>query len=315
MIAPVVRPADPREPGAARLLGESHALMRRLFPAESNHFLALDALAAPSIRFFVAEAEGETLGTAALAEKPGYGEVKSMFVAEAARGKGVARRLLGALEAAAAARALPLLRLETGSLLHEAHRLYRAAGFGDRGPFGDYAADPHSLFMEKPCALPPIRRAGAAEDWPAIRALVADAFAFMEGRIDPPSSLRRWTAETFAAEAADGAAYLAEAEGRPVGFVTTRPEAGRLYIGKLAVAADRRGRGLGRALVEAAADEAARRGLDGLSLGARIELVENHAAFAAMGFVRAGETAHPGFDRPTSLAMARPSPRAPAPVQ
>ncbi len=311
----IIRPADPREPGPAELLGRSHALMRSLFPAESNHFLSLDELATPDIRFFLAEAEGAALGTAALAAKRGYGEVKSMFVAEAARGRGVARKLLTVLEAAASARALPLLRLETGSLLHEAHRLYRGFGFRDCGPFGDYAADPHSRFMEKRAALPPVRRAGAAEDWAAIRALVAGAFSYMEGRVDPPSSIARWTPEIFAAEAAGCAAFLIEAEGRPVGYVSTKVEGEDLYLGKLAVDGAWRGRGLGRALVEAAEDEAMRRGLCGLSLQTRIELAENHAAFAAMGFARSGESAHEGYDRPTSVWMRRPSPRAPAPVE
>jgi len=36
-----------------------------------------------------------------------------------------------------------------------------------------------------------------------------------------------------------------------------------------------------------------------------VELVENHAAFAKMGFVRTGESAHPGYDRPTSITLRR----------
>ena len=141
---------DPRAPGPRALLEASHALMQELFPAESNHFLSSDALCAPEIAFFVAT-EGEvTLGTGALADKGDYGEVKSMFTAEAARGKGVAAAMLGALEAEARTRALPQLMLETGNTLHAAHRLYERAGFTYRGPFGDYPDDPLSYFMEKP---------------------------------------------------------------------------------------------------------------------------------------------------------------------
>jgi hypothetical protein len=32
-----------------------------------------------------------------------------------------------------------------------------------------------------------------------------------------------------------------------------------------------------------------------------VELVENHAAFQALGFAETGRTAHSGFDRPTSI--------------
>lgn len=40
--------------------------------------------------------------------------------------------------------------LETGSsdYFAAARSLYRSAGFAERGPFGAYADDPHSVFME-----------------------------------------------------------------------------------------------------------------------------------------------------------------------
>lgn len=145
-----VRAGDPREPGALALLQASHALMESLFPPEDNHYLSVDALLVPEISFFVAEAGGEVLGTAALARKAGYGEVKSMFVAPAARGRGVARALLGHLETEARKMGLPLLRLETGNLLEAAMALYTAHGFRGCGAFGDYAVNGTSVFMEKP---------------------------------------------------------------------------------------------------------------------------------------------------------------------
>lgn len=147
-----VADADPRDPQASALLRRSQALMRALFPPEDNFFLDIDALTAPDIRFFVARRGTEVLGTGALALRAGYGEVKSMFVAEEARGQGVAGALLERIEAEARAHGLPCLRLETGTLLHDAHRLYARHGFAPRGPFGDYPDAPSSLFMEKPLA-------------------------------------------------------------------------------------------------------------------------------------------------------------------
>jgi GNAT superfamily N-acetyltransferase len=76
-----------------------------------------------------------------------------------------------------------------------------------------------------------------------------------------------------------------------------------LYLGRLAVAAAHRGSGLARALVAAAEAEARARGLGTLELQIRIELTENHAAFARLGFAKTGETAHDGYDRPTSITM------------
>lgn len=141
--------------------------------------------------------------------------------------------------------------------------------------------------------------------WDELLVLIREAFAEMEGRIDPPSSVLRLTTTAIAAQAASGAVFVAEEDGALVGslFAESRGEA--LYLSKLAVRADRRGRGLARALIEVAAAEARSMGLGALEIETRIELTGNHAAFAAMGFIKTGENAHPGYDRPTSIAMRR----------
>jgi GNAT superfamily N-acetyltransferase len=160
--------------------------------------------------------------------------------------------------------------------------------------------------MELPRIL--VRRAPADfADWHRVQALILDAFAPMEGRIDPPSSALRLTAESMAIDAANGALLLAELAGVPVGCIFVRPKNGVLYIGKLAVRPDLHGRGIGRTLVAAARAEARGLGLETLELQTRVELTENHAAFARMGFVKVGETAHPGFERPTSITMRAPA--------
>jgi len=141
---------DPRDPQATALLQSSHALMQDLFPADSNHYLSIDDLCTPDITFFTAHLGDTILGTGALANKGDYGEIKSMFVAPNARGTGTGTALLTAIETQARALNLPHLRLETGTTLHAAHRLYERTGFSPRGPFGDYPNDPLSLFMEKP---------------------------------------------------------------------------------------------------------------------------------------------------------------------
>lgn len=80
----------------------------------------------------------------------GYGEVKSMFTAPAARGKGVAAALLRQIEDHARQLKLPYLRLETGDELAEAVRLYERHDFRRCGVFGDYRPNAFSVFMEKP---------------------------------------------------------------------------------------------------------------------------------------------------------------------
>lgn len=125
----------------------------------------------------------------------------------------------------------------------------------------------------------------------------------MEGRIDPPSSLHRMDLASLAAQAGTDEVWVL---GRPVlacVILTAMP--GRLYLGKLAVAEAVRGQGLARRLVTLAAMRAAELGLPALELQTRVELTENHATFARLGFRETGRTAHAGFDRPTSVTMRR----------
>ncbi|MCP3969909.1 MAG: GNAT family N-acetyltransferase [Rhodobacteraceae bacterium] len=147
-----VAKADPHHPQATALLQASHAMMVRMFPAESNHYLSIDDLCAARITFFTARIGDTVLGTGALADKGKYGEVKSMFVSPEARGTGTGAAILATIETEARTGSQAYLRLETAPELSAAIRLYQRAGFTFRGPFGDYENDPLSVFMEKPLA-------------------------------------------------------------------------------------------------------------------------------------------------------------------
>lgn len=145
----IVEKKDPHHPQIKALLKQSHALMQSLFPPEDNFYLDIDDLVDPKIQFYAARIGTEFCGTGALQIKDGYGEVKSMFVAEDARRKGIADAIMRQIEDQARADGLPVLRLETGNALHAAHRLYRRSGFEARGVFGDYPEAKSSIFMEK----------------------------------------------------------------------------------------------------------------------------------------------------------------------
>lgn len=140
---------DPRDPQATALLRASHRLMETLFSADENHFLSIDALAEPNVHFFSAREGGAVLGCGALANMGEYGELKSMFTAPEARGRGVAAMVLARLEEEAREQGLSVVRLETGDLLHEAVRLYARHGFLQRGAYGAYEENTSSIFMEK----------------------------------------------------------------------------------------------------------------------------------------------------------------------
>ncbi len=149
---------------------------------------------------------------------------------------------------------------------------------------------------------PPLVRATDPFDWPGVLALIQRAFAGMEGRIDPPSSVHRLTAEGIAAQARTGEIWVVPPL-QACMFLT--PKDGRLYLGKLAVEPALQGRGLARQLVALAEERARALGFAILELETRVELTENHAIFARLGFVETGRKAHPGFDRPTSITFAK----------
>jgi putative acetyltransferase len=146
----VLRIESPRQVDVRRLLEALDAYQSALYPPESNHFLDVDALAAPNVRFFVARREGLALGCGALRiDTAGYGELKRMFVSPEARGLRLGRRILDRVEEEARREGLACLRLETGIHQPEALALYRSAGYVEREAFGEYSPDPLSVFMEK----------------------------------------------------------------------------------------------------------------------------------------------------------------------
>jgi GNAT superfamily N-acetyltransferase len=93
--------------------------------------------------FLIVYHEGTPVGCGALrlldAETA---ELKRMYVSPAVRGKGLGRRLVAALEAAARARGVRRLVLETGVRQAAALALYRATGFQPIALYGEYCLSP-----------------------------------------------------------------------------------------------------------------------------------------------------------------------------
>ncbi|AHG47608.1 acetyltransferase [Rhizobium leguminosarum bv. trifolii CB782] len=139
--------------------------------------------------------------------------------------------------------------------------------------------------------------------WDELLALILASFASMNGRIDPPSSALKLTAESLAEKARAEIGHVALDGERLIGCLFLRPEADCLYVGKLAVLPELQGKGLGKRLLAIAEQTAARLGLPVLRLETRIELTDNHAVFAAWGFSITAEKAHPGFSRTTFVEM------------
>jgi GNAT superfamily N-acetyltransferase len=154
-----------------------------------------------------------------------------------------------------------------------------------------------------------IRIARADRDftaWPTLLRLVQEAFAYMDGRIDPPSSMHRLTPASIAEKSRDETLFLATDGEDLVGCVFAKPQGAALYVSKFSVRPDRQGQGIGRRLMEAVERHAREVGAAALELETRIELTGNHATFAAMGYAKVGEHAHAGYARPTYISMRKP---------
>jgi GNAT superfamily N-acetyltransferase len=78
-------------------------------------------------------------------------ELKRLYVADSAKGRGVGRALSEALLASARADGFTLMQLDTGNLLTEAIAMYEKMGFNHCAPYRTYPDKlmPYLVFMER----------------------------------------------------------------------------------------------------------------------------------------------------------------------
>jgi putative acetyltransferase len=145
-----ITPADPASPEVSGLLTASDAYQARLYPPQSIYTISAEEAADPDTVFLLATTDGKPAGCGALV--PGdlnTAEIKRMFVAESARGAGVGRAILAALEKAAQKIGIAVIRLETGPRSPEAIALYESAGYRRIPNYGEYVGDEFSVCYEK----------------------------------------------------------------------------------------------------------------------------------------------------------------------
>ena len=143
---------DPRCEEARYCLGEYYAELGRRFSQGFDVSLSRDPdakdMRRPRGAFLVAMSDTLPIGCVGLkGTDHGYAEIKRLWVAPAARGLRLGRRLMDAAESAARGLGITLLRLDTNSALPEAAQLYRSTGWREIPRFND---DPYpDLFFEK----------------------------------------------------------------------------------------------------------------------------------------------------------------------
>ena len=150
----LVEQEPPNQPDVIALIADLDAYQDSLYPAEARYALDLASLSKPNVIFIVARDEQSVaLGCGAVVLNESYGEVKRMYVRPEARGRGIAKKLIAALEASAYESGCSELMLETGPYQPEALNFYTNEGYVRRGTFGSYCEHPLSVFMGKSLRL------------------------------------------------------------------------------------------------------------------------------------------------------------------
>jgi putative acetyltransferase len=137
---------------------EAKELIRQLdeellwrYPAlQGVHGLRLQDFADPNFTFLIAQIDGSAVGCGALrVVSPKVGEVKRMFVLSQFRRRGIARKILAALETRALKLGHEVVLLETGDAQPEAVSLYTSVGYRQTPNYGEYIGNPFSRCFEK----------------------------------------------------------------------------------------------------------------------------------------------------------------------
>lgn len=143
LIAALDADLDERYAGDDEILGE---------PDRALLHVASASVAPPEGAFLVARRDGVPVGCGALRRHhgdPTVAEIKRMYVAPEARGAGIGRALLVALETEAAGLGYRRVVLETGLRQHEAMAMYEASGYSPIAPYGAYRDSELSRCYEK----------------------------------------------------------------------------------------------------------------------------------------------------------------------
>ncbi|MFC9742409.1 GNAT family N-acetyltransferase [Streptomyces noursei] len=154
-----IRPVRYDHPDALRLDEEVQQEYVRRYGGDGDVTpLAPEMFLPPHGLYLIAYEDGRPLATggwrvqddAASGYATGDAEIKRMFVVPTARGRGLARRILAALEADARAAGRTRMVLETGIEQPEALALYASSGYALVEKFGYFRTYESSRCMAKP---------------------------------------------------------------------------------------------------------------------------------------------------------------------
>ena len=147
-----IRREEIGSPSAQALIRDLNGELRERYPEPgANHFrLDADEVAQGRGAFLVAYRGDDPVACGAIRLEGSHtAEIKRMYVVPDARGRGISRLLLAALEAEGRKLGARRLVLETGERQTEALALYERTGFVRIPRFGEYVSSPLSVCMAK----------------------------------------------------------------------------------------------------------------------------------------------------------------------
>jgi GNAT superfamily N-acetyltransferase len=142
----VLRTVPYTAPDAQRLVAATLADLARRYGGNGDATpVDPDQFSAPRGTFVVAYLDGVPVGCGGWRSRGDDAEIKRMYTAPEARGRGVARAVLLALEDSARAAGRRRMILETGSRQPEAIGLYESRGYLKIPNFGYYKDEPGAV--------------------------------------------------------------------------------------------------------------------------------------------------------------------------
>ncbi|MGL5008430.1 MAG: GNAT family N-acetyltransferase [Paracoccaceae bacterium] len=142
-----IRDADPDDPAAQHLIAAYFRFLTETVPGVTPDMFTLPLSDAPKLRpphgaFLIAWSDDMPVGCISYRpHAPGIAEAKRLWVDPMARGQGLARRLMLAIEGRARDAGFSRILLDTNSALADAIALYRTLGWADTDPYTGFPAD------------------------------------------------------------------------------------------------------------------------------------------------------------------------------
>lgn len=145
-----IKEENPHSALSARLISELSNELGKRYGDDGTAAFTPDDVAIAKAVFIVAWLDDQAVGCGALRpHNDNTAEIKRMYVARNARRKGIAQKLLSALEDAARKFGYKRIILETGTRQPEAIGLYQKASYQEMDCYGQYIDDPLSICYEK----------------------------------------------------------------------------------------------------------------------------------------------------------------------